>query len=358
MFGGSAFSFPILVPRPSGPAAALAAALLSGPAFAAEDLRIAAGYPGTAWHAFGTVLARQLQTAVPGAGAAQIRGGNGYWNPIAVNARRAEFGIVNTASAMWAYTGDETAYGKKKYTQIRAVMAGLRPVWIAAMLREDYVRGTGLSSLRRALRASRGAPRIVMRPANSVVPVAVDMILAAMGSSRKILRERGGDVLQLGSAQIPSMIRGGRADLYFEAAGRNRVVALAAALPDLVRFVGLPPRALEALGRAGLPPLALPPRSADDRRRVRTVDLGTMFIAHRDVANEDVYRMLEVLVGARDALAGSHPDWRDYAPSPYRALKTRGVPMHPAAIRFYRERGWPEMARRGPIPIPRPKPNR
>ena len=213
-------------------AAALAAALSPASALAAEKMRIASGQPGTPWHAFGVALAQQYEAAVPGAKAVTVRRGNAYWNPIVVNARRAEFGISNAASAVWAYTGDDTAYGKKKYTDIRAVMAGLRPVWIAAMLHQDYIRNAGFSTLDRALRTDRGAPRIVMEPFSSVVPIVADKILASMGSSRRLLRERGGDVLQVAAAQIPSMIRGGRADLYFEAVGSDRAAALAAALAD------------------------------------------------------------------------------------------------------------------------------
>ena len=336
----------------------LAAVLPAGPAPAAAELRIASGHPGTPWHAFASVLAQHLEAAAPGTRTRLVRGGNGYWNPIIVNSRRAEFGLSNAASAAWAYNGDEAAYGKKRYADIRAVIAGLRPVWIAPMLREDYIRETGSSTLRRALRVPRAAPRIVMRPAASVVPVVVDKILAAMGTSRQILRERGGDVLQLGAAQIPSMIRGGRADLYFEAVGAGRAAALGAALSGHVRFVDLPSGALDPLLRAGLTALSLPLGPGHRSRAISTVELGTMFIVHRDVGNEQVYRMLEILTAGRDALARSHPAWRDYAPSPYRALNTRGVPMHPAARRFFRERGWAEQARRGPIPLPRARPGR
>lgn len=336
----------------------LAAILLAGPALAAEELRIASGHPGTPWHSFATVLAQQFEAAAPGTRARLVRGGNGYWNPIVVNSRRAEFGLSNTASAAWAYSGDETAYGKKKYADIRAVIAGLRPVWIAPLMREGYIRETGSSTLQRALRVPRAAPRIVMRPASSVVPVVVDKILAAMGTSRQTLRERGGDVLQLGAAQIPSMIRGGRADLYFEAVGPGRAAALNAALSGHVRLVDLPSGARDALGGNGLIPLSLPLGPGRESRAVSTVELGTMLIVHRDVGNRQVYRMLEVLTAGRDALARSHPAWREYAPSPYRALNTRGVPLHPAAVRFFRERGWPEQAKRGPIPIPRSKPGR
>ncbi|MDE0174490.1 MAG: hypothetical protein OYH76_24500 [Defluviicoccus sp.] len=339
-------------------AAALAAVLLPAPARAAEEVRIAAGRPGTPWHAFAVALARRYEAAVPGGKAVTIARGNGYWNPIVVNARRAEFGLSNAASAAWAYRGDETAYRKKKYTDIRAVMAGLQPVWIAAMLRVDYVRNTGHDTLDRALRAGRGAPRIVMEPFSSLVPIVADRILASMGSSRRIVRERRGDILQVGAAQIPSMIRGERADLYFEAVGPVRAAALGAALADHARFVDLPPAALAALTRTGAAAYSTALRPARRGRAVKTVDLGTVLIVHRNVGNRVVRAMLRVLIDDREVLARSHAEWRDYAPSPYEALKTRGVPMHPAAASFFRERGWTELAKRGRIPLPRRKPRR
>ena len=200
-------------------AAALVVALSPAPALAAGEIRIATGQPGTSWHAFGAALAQRYNAAFPGSKAVPIPRGNGYWNPVVVNVRRAEFGLASAASAAWAHTGDETAYEKKKYTDIRVVMAGLRPVWIAAILHEEYIRNTGNSTLDRALRARSAAPRIVMEPFSSLVPIVADKILGSMGSSRRILRERGGDVLQVAAAQISvddqgrargSLFRGGR----------------------------------------------------------------------------------------------------------------------------------------------------
>ena len=238
--------------------AALFAILLGAPrAHSAEDIRIVAGRNGTPWHAFASGLAGALRKALPETKVRLIRRGNGYWNPIFVNSRRAEFGLSNVASASWAYRGNKIAYNEKKYQQLRAVMGGLRPVWITAMLRESYIRRTGFFSLDQALTAERGAPRIVMEPAGSMVPIIADMILAAMGSSRQVLRERGGDVLQVGAQQIPSMIRDDRVDLYFEAAVADHPVVLETALTGNVRFVDLPERALTVLEKSGLKPRPL-----------------------------------------------------------------------------------------------------
>lgn len=321
--------------------AALSAVLFVVPRVqAAEDIRIVAGRSGTPWLAFASGLAGELKKALPDTKIGVIRRGNGYWNPITVNSRRAEFGLSNVASASWAYRGNKIAYNEKKYKHIRAVMGGITPVWMAAMLRESYIRRTGFFSLDQALTAERTAPRIVMEPAGSIVPVIADMILAAMGSSRQILRERGGDVIQVGAQQIPSMIRDDRADLYFEATVADHPVVLETALTGNVRFVDLPERVITALAKVGLVPKPLPRWFKGQDGPVNAVEMGTMVIVHQDVSDEVVYAMARTLVERREILAETHSAFRDFDPRGKWSVKGSGIPLHPGAAKFYRERGW------------------
>ena len=326
---------------------AVLAAMPCGAAQANEnqEIRIVSGRVGTPWHAFAVSLARLLQKELPGSPVSVIRRGSAIWNPIFVNSRRADFGLSNVASANWAYHGDKTAYNGQKYNGIRAVMGGMRPVWLTAMLREDYIRRTGFVTLDEALTAAHGGPRIVMEPAASTVPVIVDKILAAMGSSRLLLRERGGDVVQVGARQIPSMMRDNRADLYFEATVSDHPVVLETARTGDVRFVDLPEASLTALEKSGLAARKLPRWFEGQDGPVNAVDLGTMVIVNRDVADKIVHAMVRTLVDRREILAGSHQAFRDYDPRGKWSVKRARVPLHPGAARFYRERGW--MKRRG-----------
>jgi len=317
-----------------------------GSSQAADGIRIVAARKGSAWHAFAASLARQLKAELPDANVSVISRGNGYWNPIFVNSLRAEFGLSNVASASWAYRGNKIAYKKKKYNNLRAVLGGIRPVWLTAMLHEDYIRRTGFFALDQALTAAQGGPRIVMKPAASTVPIIVDMILAAMGSSRQVLRERGGDVIQVGAKQIPAMIRDGRADLYFEATVADHPSVLETALTGNVRFVDLPEKALTQLQKSGHTPKPLPRWFKGQDGPVNAVDMGTMVIVHRDVANEVVYAMVRALVDRRQALAESHSAFRDYDPSGKWSVKRSGVPLHPGAAKFFRERGWSKLPKK------------
>ncbi len=320
--------------------AALAAAV--GPVSAKVALEIAADRPGGPWRAFALVLAKQLEAALPGARVSVARDGNGYWNPIVVNARRADFALAHAACARWAYRGDETAYGGRRYANLRAVLGGVRPVWLTAMLHRAYIRRTGHRSVEQALTAERGGPRIVTAPAGGTVPIAVDMILAAMGTSRDLLRARGGDILQVAPHQIPAMMRQRRADLYFEAAdggGGDRALR-ETALGGSARLVDLPEAALAALKTAGLAPGSLPHWFEGQGAAVSSADLGMMVIVHRSVPSRLVYALTRMLVDRRQALAESHPAFRGYDPRGRWSARRAGIPLHPGAARFLRERGW------------------
>ncbi len=306
----------------------------------AGEIRIVAGRAGTPWHAFAVRMAALLETELPASPVSVIRRGNGVWNPVFVNARRAEFGLCNEASAAWAYHGDETAYKGNRYRKLRTVIGGMRPVWITAMLRRDYIRRTGFSTLDQALTAGLYGPRIVMEPAVGTVPIVVDKILSAMGSSRRMLRARGGDVVQVGAMQIPAMMREGRADLYFAATVSDHPAVRETSRSADVQFVDLPDVALTTLERSGLTAKPLPRWFEGQSGPVNAVDLGTMIIVHRDVANEVVHAIARTLVDRREVLARSHAAFRGYDPGRQWSVERAPVPLHPGAARFYRERGW------------------
>ena len=73
---------------------------------------------------------------------------------------------------------------------------------------------------------------------------------------------------------------------------------------------------------------------------VNAADLGTMVIVHRDVPDEVVYAVLRTLVDQREALAASDSAFHDYDPRSEWSVKRAGVPLHPGAAKFFRDRGW------------------
>ena len=108
-----------------------------------------------------------------------------------------------------------------------------------------------LSACRRA-RAS-----FCLKPAGSSVPPVARMVLESLGTSVEAFRKEG-RLIQVDAAQTTSMLRDGRADLYFESATKGHPAVTEVTLTIDMRFVDLPQKALDLLAKNGVKPSPMP----------------------------------------------------------------------------------------------------
>ena len=317
--------------------AALAA---SGLAKAQEplDLKIGAMPLNTWWYVAGGAIANLVQPHLPANAKVEVlaRGG-GVANPAVVNENKAQIAMSNVATAAWAWTGDPEMYKGKKHQDIRGLVGGINPLWVVAMLREDYIKKTGNDTLEKAL-ADKNL-RIIMKPAgSSVVPVA-RLVLQSFGTSIDAFRQDG-RLIQVDAAQTTSMLRDGRADLYFESAPKGHPAVTEVTLTVDMRFIDYPPKTLELLGRNGLKAVDMPPVFKGQHGPTKTVDLGTSIIAHKTLPDDIAYLVTKLVVENKAKLLQSHQAFGDFVPEDAWKPENNAIPLHPGAERYYRERGW------------------
>jgi TRAP transporter TAXI family solute receptor len=240
---------------------------------------------------------------------------------------------------VWAWQGHPVVYKSKQYRNIRALVGNLNSVWITAMIREEYIKETGSDTLEKALLS--GKPiRIVMKPAGSSVPVVADMIMEAMGTNRDKIKANGGKIIQVGAKQIPSLVRDGRADLYFESALKGHPAVTEASLTGNVRFLDLPDKVLTQLAKTGLNPLPLPQWFKGQSGPTKAVDMGTLLIANKNIPDDVAYKITKTLCENKKAMANAHKAWSNFQPEDAWKPEKVGIPLHPGAAKYYRERGW------------------
>ena len=323
------------------PSILLVLTLLACPA-RADELRIATMRLGTSWYVFGATLYRMLEDRVPeGTRIEVIARGGGIVNPIVVGEGKADIGLSNAVSASWAYHGHAGIYQGRRHTGIRALAGGLNPVWFCVLVREGYLRGAGGKSLDALLLRGR-PPRIVMKPRGSVVPVIADMVLESLGTDRRELRSRGGRILQVDAKQIPAILRDGRADLYLDAVPVDHPTLTAITLHGGVRFLDLPEASVAFLAGQGLQPGRMPVSYPGQKEPVSTVDLGTLLIANRELPEETAWLITRTICENTEEMARSHKAWKDFDPTVAWKEERVRIPLHPGALRYYRERGWIE----------------
>lgn len=321
-------------------AAALALCALVSLPGRAEDLKFGAMPLGSIWYVYAASFSKFITPALPpGSKVDVIARGGGIGNPIIVDQKKADVALANVVTSHWAMQGEEEIYKGKKHPNIRGLLGGLASVWLVAILTEDYIKRTGNDTLEKALLSS-NPPRIIMKPSGSTVPPCVRLTLEGLGLSFDKYKAKGGQIIQVDVGQIPTLMRDGRADLYFESASPGHPATTEVTLTVPVRFVDLPEKSLKVLSQNGLKISPMPQFFKGQHGPVKAVDFGTNMIVNKDMPDDVAYAITKAVVENRDAIVAEHKAMAGFVAKDAWRPENNGVPLHPGAVKYYKEKGW------------------
>lgn len=312
-------------------AASLAAA---GVVLANDTVKIGAMPVGSGWYVAGAAVAQVLKPVLGGDVEVIARGG-GVANPMVVEAGKADIAFANVATSVWARNGNDLYHGRKA-PHIRALIGGLNPVYVGMMVREDFIKKTGLDTMDKIM--SSGKPlRIVMKPQGSAVPPTVDMMLAAYGLDRAKIKANGGEIIQVTTSQIPGVIREGRADILFDTILKGHPMITEVSLTGDVRFLDLSKKARDTLAENGLRPAQYPQWFKGESGPTWGADFGTELIARDSLPDDVAYKVVKTFMDKRADLVKAYPAFRAFKPEDAAKKENTGIPLHPGAIKYYKE---------------------
>ena len=308
----------------------------AGVAIAADPVRIGAMPVGSGWYVAAAAMEQVFRPAL-GRDVEVIARGGGVANPMVVEQGKAEIALSNVATSVWAMNGQEL-YGGKKATQIRSLIGGLNPVYMAMIVRNDYITRTGNDTMDKILGS--GKPiRIVMKPQGSNVPPTVDMMLAAYGLDRAKVKAQGGEIIQVDTAQIPDIMREGRADILLDTVLKGHPMITEVSLTADVKFVDLSEKARNALAKNGVKPTQFPQWFKGQSGPTWGADFGTHLIARADLPDDVAYNIVKTFMEKRADLVKAYPAFAAFDPKEAADPSNNGIPLHPGAARYYKEQG-------------------
>ncbi len=318
---------------------ALVAAVLasSSGASAADPLRIGAMPIGSGWYVAAAAMEQALKQALPGRQIEVIARGGGVANPMVIEQGKAEIALSNVATSVWAMKGEQL-YNGTKAPRIRGLIGGLNPVYMAMIVRNDFIKKTGADTMDKIF-ASGKPLRIVMKPQGSNVPPTVDMVLAAYGTDRAKIKAAGGEIIQVNPEQIPDVLREGRADILFDVTSKGHPMITEIALTADVSFLDLSEKALAKIAENGVKPAKYPEWFKGQKGPTWGGDFGTALIARDDLPDDVAYLIVKTLIEKRAELAKAYPAFSDFDPKEAAKPENLGIPLHPGAARYYKENG-------------------
>lgn len=312
-------------------------ALASAAAFAAEPLRIGAMPVGSGWYVAAAAIEQALKPVMGEQSVEIIARGGGVANPMVVEQGKAEVAFSNVATSVWAMNGEELYKGKKA-THIRSLIGGLNPVYMAMIVKNDFIKKTGLDTMDKIFTS--GKPlRIVMKPQGSNVPPTVDAILAAYGLDRAKIKAQGGDIIQVNPEQTPDIMREGRADILLDTVLKGHPMITEVALTADVTFMDLSEKARKKLAESGLKPAKYPEWFKGQKGPTWGADFGTQLIARDDLPDDTAYKIVKTFMEKRDELVKAYPAFNAFDPKQAASPENNGIPLHPGAAKYYKEKG-------------------
>jgi uncharacterized protein len=306
-------------------------------ALAGEPMRIGSMPVGSGWYVAAAAMQQVFKPALSGRDVEVIARGGGVANPMVVEQGKAEIALSNVATSVWARDGN-ALYGGKKATRIRALVGGLNSVYIAMMVREDFIKRTGLDTMDKIF-GSKQPLRIVMKPQGSNVPPTVDMMLSAYGLDRAKIKANGGEIIQVNPAQIPGIIREGRADILLDTVLKGHPMITEVSLTGHIRFLDISEKARTVLAKNGVKPAKFPQWFKGQSGPTWGADFGTELIARDDLPADVAYTIVKTFIEKRADLAKAYPAFTAFDPKQAAKPENTGIPLHPGAMRYYKEKG-------------------
>lgn len=310
---------------------------VAGAAFAADTIRIGAMPVGSGWYVAAAAIEQALKPVMGSTPVEVIARGGGVANPMVVEQGKAEIAMSNVATSVWAMNGEELYQGKKA-PNIRSLVGGLNSVYMAAIVKNDYIKKTGFDTMDKIF-ASGKPIRIVMKPQGSNVPPTVDLILAAYGLDRAKLKAQGGEIIQINPAQVPDMMREGRADILLDTVLKGHPMITEVALTADVTFMDLSEKAMKKLSENGLKPAKYPEWFKGQKGPTWGADFGTHLIARADLSDDIAYKVVKTFIEKRDDLVKAYPAFGAFNPKDAAKPENNGIPLHPGAVKYYKEQG-------------------
>ncbi|SEQ30067.1 hypothetical protein SAMN03080615_01113 [Amphritea atlantica] len=303
----------------------------------ADSVRIGAMKVGSGWYVGAAAIKKMMEKTDSGIDIDILARGGGVANPMVVEQGKAQIAISNVATSQWAMNG-ELLYNGKKATHIRSLVGGLNPVYIGAIVRNQFMEDNHFSTLKDILESGKPV-NILMKPPGSNIPPAVDIILKAHGTSREKIEQNGGRIIQVAPAQMASMIRDRRADIYFDTILRGHPTIQEITLTGGVRFIDISEEGLAALAKVGIQKGSIPKWFDIQTEPVVGGNYGTHLIANSDLPDETAYQITKLVIENMDTLAEDFPAWKFFKPEDAAKPENNGIPLHPGAIRYYKEIG-------------------
>src|SRR5680860_231399 len=299
------------------------------------NLKMATLDVGSSWYTTGVALADNINKQLPtGSGVDVLPYSGSIGNVKLVQNGEADMGLTGSGIGNWAYNG-KLAFDNK-LSGLRVLVAGIDQYYFLPIVRADFP----INSLQE-IKDKKLKVNIVTQPKGSVGEFGGRLMLEAYGITPADIQAWGGKYTNTSTEVISSDMKDGRAQILIQNVVKNHPTVTDISLSTPIKFLPLEDNIIKDLSeKYGLPPVTMPAGSFKGQDKpINAIGLPTMLVASDKMSDEVAYAVTKAICENADSLKKNVGAMSGFDPAKTLNLNG-GVPFHPGAIKYYKEKGW------------------
>jgi len=304
-------------------------------ALEAQKLRIATLELGSSWYVYGGLMADVLRKELPKGSVIDVlpySGGVGNMNLVSKGDSELGFGFPVTGK--WAYNG-QMAYDKKM-SNLRGLVGGFDEYFVGIVATKKS-KITSLEDIPK----KKMPIRLVTVTRGSMGEFANRQIMEAVGAGYKTIESYGGKVTHTSFGVITKMLTDGQADVFMQVVTAGHPAMTEIAITTEVAFLSLEEEVIKKLTPYGWSAAFLPAGTFKGQNTsTPTIGTTTCLIATDNMSNDVAYAVTKAICDNREILSKGHAGLKPFNPQKGWKPENLGLPLHPGAENYYKEKGW------------------
>ena len=253
--------------------------------------------------------------------------GGSIYNINTIRAGELEFGVAQSDWQYHAYNGTSKFKDKGAFKKLRAVFS-VHPEPVTIIARED----SGIKNITdfKGKRVNIGNP-------GSGTLGTYEVIEKAMGWKRGDLKLAA----QMKSAETGQALCDGKIDAYFWLVGHPSALTQESIASCATRLVNATAPQIDKLvaDNPYYRVAKIPAGMYNNKADIKTFGVGATFVTSSDVSEKVVYTVVKATFDNFDSFKKLHPAFANL--SEKEMIKdSLSAPLHPGAVKYYKERGW------------------
>jgi TRAP transporter TAXI family solute receptor len=245
----------------------------------------------------------------------------------------AELGLLFGAAAKWAVEGKVVF--PKKIDVLTGLVGGLDKYYVGIMA----TKRSGITSLEEVARKKMSV-RIVTQPQGSASEASTRLVLEAYGMTYEDIKSWGGSVTPTATGVVKTQMIDGKADVWINMVVGGHPTISELAISTELLFLPMSDQIIKKLEPYGYKKTFLPAKSFKGQEQdVPLIGWPTILAARKEVKPEVAYLLTKAIVENKPELVKGHAAFKDFDPEEAWKIQAFGLPLHPGAEKYYREKG-------------------